>query len=365
MSRYLDENLRYLSAYKPGEQPVDRKYIKLNTNESPFPPPKDLVVAVKEAATGLNLYPDPELSELKKDLASIMPGYIRPENIFISNGSDDILYFAFRAFTGEERMAAFPEISYGFYEVFARFRGCPYRMLPLRSDFRIDLEDYKDLGETDRVGLILIANPNAPTGISLCPEEIEKIVRGNPNSVVLIDEAYVDFGARSCVGLVGKYDNVIITRTFSKSASLAGARLGFAMASTELIRDLELIKYSINPYSVNRMTEAAGRAVIKNIKIYRANCLEIRKTREWSVEELEKMGFNTLPSQANFLLTGHPAIGGRKLYEELKERGILVRYFDKAGLSDKIRLTIGSDREMKACMEALKDIIKEAEREKR
>ena len=247
MSRFLIEDYQRLEAYTPGEQPTDMKYIKLNTNESPYPPSRGVLKALSgEEVSRLNLYPDPECKELKDALASLY-GLTR-ENVFLSNGSDDILNFSFMAFCGKQTPVRFPEISYGFYKVYAELYGVDYTAVPLREDFSIDIRDY--MGNDANV---VIANPNAPTGIALSLDEIERIVKANPDRLVLIDEAYVDFGGQSAVALTKQYDNLLVVGTYSKSRSMAGARLGFAFGNRELIADLEKIKFSTNPYNINRL----------------------------------------------------------------------------------------------------------------
>ena len=263
MSRFLAERYATLAAYTPGEQPTDQKYIKLNTNESPFPPSPGVIQAInQDAVEALRLYPDPECGALREQLAARF-GFEK-ENLFVSNGSDDILNFSFMAFCDGNRCgAAFPEISYGFYKVYADLYGVDAKMIPLAKDFSICESDYFGLDRT-----VVIANPNAPTGIALSVAQIEAILQSNPDNVVLIDEAYVDFGAESCVELVRSYDNLLVVRTFSKSYSLAGGRLGFAIGNQGLIEDLNKIKYSTNPYNINRLTMIAGTEAIKENDYY-------------------------------------------------------------------------------------------------
>ena len=293
MSRFLDEKFSGLKEYIPGEQPRDKKYIKLNTNESPFPPSDSVLEAVNsEEVKNLRLYSDPSNKALKEKLAEIYE--VTSDNIYVSNGSDDILNYAFMAFG--DRGAAFPDITYGFYKVFTKLYGIDTQIIPLEEDFAIDENKYFGLDK-----LIVIANPNAPTGLSLSLDKIEKIVSSNKNSVVLIDEAYVDFGGESCYELIDKYDNLLVVRTFSKSRSLAGARLGFAIASKEIIKDLEKLKFSTNPYDINRLTQAAGVAALNQDDYYTANCKKIIENREFTANALKKMGFSVINSDANFL----------------------------------------------------------------
>ena len=256
MSRFINERFDSLEEYTPGEQPQDKKYIKLNTNESPYPPSSNVLKAVsKSEVADLRLYCDPDCKKMKLDIAELFG--VTEKNIFLSNGSDDILNFAFMAYG--KSGAAYADITYGFYSVFAELHGVESEIIPLKEDFTIGIDDYKNKGK-----LVVIANPNAPTGIALSLSEIEEIVKQNPASVVLIDEAYVDFGGESCYKLTEKYENLLCVGTFSKSRSLAGGRLGFAIANENLIKDLEKIKYSTNPYNINRLTQVAGFATIKD-----------------------------------------------------------------------------------------------------
>jgi histidinol-phosphate aminotransferase len=275
---------------------------------------------------------------------------VTPDNIFLSNGSDDILNFSFMAFT--EKGAMFPEISYGFYSVFAELHGIDFEAVPLKDDFSIDPADYNDNGK-----MVVIANPNAPTGLCLSLDEVEKILKANPDSVVVIDEAYVDFGGQSAYPLIKKYKNLLVVQTFSKSRSMAGARLGFAIADKELISDLERIKYSTNPYNINRLTMAAGVAAVYDNDYYMENCKKIIAAREYTTRELEALGFYVIPSKANFIFAKSDKIGGEELYLKLKDNGILVRHFTKEKIKDFNRITIGSLEEMQAFVATTKQIL--------
>lgn len=351
MSRFLNDRLQKIESYTPGEQPQDKKYIKLNTNESPYPPSKGVIKAITEAEIkDLRLYCDPECKKLKNALAECYN--TEPENIFLSNGSDDILNFSFMAYG--QSGAAFPDITYGFYSVFAELYGIETEIIPLKEDFTIDIERF--CGQNK---LVVIANPNAPTGIELSLDEIEKIVISNPDSIVLIDEAYVDFGGTSCAELTKKYKNLLCVGTFSKSRSMAGARLGFAIASKEIIADLEKIKYSTNPYNINRLTQIAGTKAIEENSYYMDNCKKICDTREYTVKELEALGFEVLPSKANFVFAKSDKINGEKLYLKLKENGVLVRHFTAERIKDFNRITIGSREEMEMFIKTVKEILGE------
>ena len=349
MSRCLDEKFSALKEYVPGEQPRDKKYIKLNTNESPFPPSVSVLEAVNsEEVKNLRLYSDPSNKALKEKLAEIYK--VGPDNIYVSNGSDDILNFAFMAFG--DRGAAFPDITYGFYKVFAKLYGIDSQIIPLEEDFAIDENKYFGLDK-----LIVIANPNAPTGLSLSLDKIEKIVSSNKNSVVLIDEAYVDFGGESCYNLIDKYDNLLVVRTFSKSRSLAGARLGFAIASKEIIKDLEKLKFSTNPYDINRLTQAAGVAALNQDDYYTANCKKIIENREFTANALKEIGFSVIDSDANFLFVKSDKISGLDFYLKLKEKGVLIRHFTDERICEYNRVTIGSREEMEIFLEKTAEIL--------
>ena len=351
MSEFFNPRLSGLKAYTPGEQPRDRTYIKLNTNESPYPPSKGVRKAInRQRIDDLRLYCDPEATALKGELARLYDK--KSSQIFVSNGSDDLLNFAFLAFGADGIL--FPDISYGFYEVFANLHGLPFEKVPLKSDFSIDVDDYCKQNK-----MVVIANPNAPTGMALPLKKIEKILKANPDHVVLIDEAYVDFGGESCADLTEKYPNLLCVQTFSKSRSMAGARLGFAIGNEELIADLEKIKYSTNPYNVNALTQAAGVAAVEDNGYYMRNCRRIIKTRAYTKKELEKLGFEVLPSKANFLFAKCQKFSGLELYLLLKEKGILVRHFEKERIKEFNRITIGSQKEMEAFIDAVKEILGE------
>lgn len=352
MSKYLNSRFGNLEAYVPGEQPRDMVYIKLNTNESPYPPAPSVLDAVNRAEVEkLRLYSDPECTVLREKLAALYG--VKKENVYLANGSDDILNFAFMAFCDGEHGAIFPEISYGFYQVFADLHGIPATRIPLCEDFSINHLDY-----CGRDGMIVIANPNAPTGMTLTTAQIEEILQSNPDHVVLIDEAYVDFGGESCVPLIDRYPNLLVVQTFSKSRSMAGARLGFAIANAELIADLELIKYSTNPYNINRLTQIAGAATVDAEEYTRACCREIMETRAYTTAELEKLGFRVLPSCANFIFAESDRIEGGELYRQLKARGVLVRHFDKPRISNFNRITIGTRSDMDVLLRAVKEILR-------
>lgn len=352
MSRYFSSKYAALTPYTPGEQPKNRQYIKLNTNESPFPPSPLAQRFARQAAGDLQLYSDPECRALTQ-LAAEKLG-VAPDEILFTNGSDEILNFAFMAFCDAAHPAAFPDITYGFYPVFASLNGVPYEEIPLREDFTVSVADYLGIHKT-----IFLANPNAPTGIALTKAEIEQIVSANPDSVVVIDEAYVDFGAESALDLIHKYDNLLVCQTFSKSRSLAGGRLGFGAACPALIRDLNTIKYSTNPYNINRMTMAAGIGALTDERYFAENCEKIIAARTWTAEKLAQLGFSQTVSKTNFLFAAHPAVGGQALYLALKEKGVLVRHFETPRLRDYNRITVGSAEQMADFIEILTGILEE------
>lgn len=352
MSKFFTSKLKNLTPYTPGEQPKDMQYIKLNTNESPFAPSMSVSEAVLNESKKLQLYSDPECTNVRRELARVYG--VDTNQVIVTNGSDEVLNFAFMAFADEKNPLVFPNITYGFYPVFAELNRIPYTEIPLKDDFTIDINDYIRVNKT-----VVIANPNAPTGIALTLQEIEEIVSSNPNNVVIIDEAYVDFGAESAVSLVDKYDNLLVVQTFSKSRSMAGARLGFAIGNKSLIADLNTIRYSTNPYNVNRMTCAAGAAALIDNDYYMNNCKTIIKNREWTVAKLQKLGFEVLASKANFVFAKNDKIDGEKLYLELKNRGILVRHFTKPIICQYNRITIGTLEQMQKLIETITLILEE------
>lgn len=357
MSRFFSSRYRDLEAYVPGEQPKQMKYIKLNTNESPFPPPRAVGEAVAAEAMRLPLYPDPECTEFREHLASMYG--VSKEETFVTNGSDDILNFAFMAFVDPQIGVAFADITYGFYEVFAQLHRLPYRKIPLLDDFSLDLEGFKSAKET-----LFIANPNAPTGIALSCAKIEELVCANPNRMVVIDEAYVEFGAESCLPLLKKYDNLLVVRTFSKSRSLAGGRLGYAFGRQEIIAELNTLKYSMNPYNVNRLTLAAGQETLRLDDVVKENCRQIQQIREKTSQELKDMGFFVTDSLANFLFVHHPQLSGEDYYNALKRRGILVRHFKSERIAEFNRISIGNAEDMGTFCRVTREILEESKEKK-
>lgn len=350
MSRFFSEKYAALVPYVPGEQPKKQRFIKLNTNESPFPPSPLAVELAAKAAQSFQLYSDPECRELVSAACDYYG--VGKDEILFTNGSDEILNFAFMAFCDKLHPAVFPDITYGFYPVFAELNGVPFETIPLAEDFSLRVEDYVGIHKT-----IFIANPNAPTGLTIPLADIERIVASNPDNVVVIDEAYVDFGGASAVQLIHKYDNLLITQTFSKSRSMAGARLGFGIGCRELIGDLNAIKYSTNPYNINSATMAAGVGALRDIDYFQTNCAAIADTRAWTTQQLRQLGFRVLDSKANFVFAAAPDYPGQALYLDLKARGILVRHFETPRLRDYNRITIGSREQMEALIDTIKELL--------
>jgi len=350
MSKFFVDKFKGLAPYTPGEQPKERKFVKLNTNESPFPPSQKAIANATAEAKRLMLYSDPECRDLTEKMAESFG--VDKSSVIMTNGSDEVLNFAFMAYCDENTPAVYADITYGFYKVFAEINALPSKVIPLKEDFTIDIEDY-----INTEGTVFIANPNAPTGILLPLSDIERLVKSNPERVVVIDEAYIDFGGESAVKLTKKYDNLLVTGTFSKSRSMAGARLGYGIASPEIINDLTRIRYSTNPYNVNRMTMAAGIGALSDKEYFEDNCKKIIENREWTEKALSELGFEFLPSKANFIFTRTDRISGKELYLLLKEKGVLVRHFDAPRISDYNRITIGSSEEMQTLIDKIKEIL--------
>ena len=348
MSRFLDKRLASLKAYVPGEQPQDKKYIKLNTNESPFAPSPAINAYLAQTVERLNLYPDPDSNLLRSELAALCG--VEKGNVFVGNGSDEVLAFAFMAFCGN-RAARFADMTYGFYKVYADLFGIKKHIIPLEEDYTLDVNKY--VGTDD---VVFIANPNAPTGIQLDNSEIEKIL-ASTDAPVIIDEAYVDFGKQSCIELINKYENLLVVRTFSKSRNLAGGRIGWAVGSRALINDLNTIKYSFNPYNINKMSECAAICAVRD-KEYFKTCVEMVKlAREYTVRALRELGFRVLESSANFIFAAPPSGNGEELYLMLKKEGVLVRYFDSERTKDFIRVTVGTLEQMETFIQKVKMIL--------
>ncbi|MCD8107479.1 MAG: histidinol-phosphate transaminase [Oscillospiraceae bacterium] len=351
MNSFLISKYKDVEPYVPGEQPRDKKYIKLNTNESPYPPSEAVQKAVSESAKSLQLYPDPACRDLRAALAGNLG--LKAENVLPTNGSDEVLSLSFMAYAHDEKPAYYPDVTYGFYDVLSGLFGVKATHFALESDFTIDIKKYCGLES----GLIVIANPNAPTGIAISLSEIERICKESPDCVVLIDEAYVEFGAESCAPLVTKYPNLIVSRTYSKSMSLAGARLGYAIANSDRIRELETLKYTLNPYSVNRTALAAGAAALDDIDYYRNNCRLVAQTRDMTAEKLKNLGFELTDSKTNFVFCRHKSVPANELSDKLREAGILVRHFTGVRTNDWLRISIGTQEDMLTLTDTLERIL--------
>lgn len=351
MSRYWNDHVKTLEPYVPGEQPKDRKYIKLNTNENPYGPSPRVIEAIKNASCDeLKLYPDPTCSDLTEEIAKYYG--LHENEVFIGNGSDEILAFLFMTFFQKGRKVLFPDVSYTFYKVYAEMFNLDYEMIKLDNNFNIPLEEF-----TKPNGGIIFPNPNAPTGKYIECEEILKIVEANTDSVVIIDEAYIDFGGKSMIDYIHKYNNLLVVQTFSKSRSLAGLRVGFAMGNSELIDGLNRVKNSFNSYTIDRLALAGAKEAVKDEEYFNETRNRIINTRKNTVENLKKMDFEVLDSQANFIFAKHNKLKGQFIYEELKNKGVLVRHFNKERIEDYLRITIGTDDEMEVLVKKLKEII--------
>lgn len=352
MSKFLSDNYKNLVPYTPGEQ-VNEKVIKLNTNESPFPPSPKVKEVLSEAVIDkLNLYSDPELKELRNAIAKQFG--VTADMVFCGNGSDDVLAFAIMGFCGAGGKLCCPEISYGFYPVYADLFGVELEQIPLKDDFSIDANDY--IGKNKN---IVIANPNAPTGLTLSFDEVEAIVSSNPDNLVIMDEAYMAFCGESCMELVNKYSNLLVVRTFSKSHSLAGLRVGFGIASKEIIDDLNKLKYSFNPYNINTLSVKAAAAAIADNEYYDDKISQIVNTRELVKAQLKELGFNCTDSKANFIFAASDKVSAPVLAAELRKKGILIRYFNKAKIDNYLRITVGSAEDMQTLVNSIKEILEE------
>ena len=352
--RFWSPEVRELEPYVPGEQPKIQNLLKLNTNENPYPPSPKVVAAVQavlaDSADVLRLYPDPEASALKHAIAAQQN--VDVANVFVGNGSDEVLAHIFKAFFVQQQPILYPDITYSFYPVYSQFFAVKTKVLPLNDDFEIVVDDYKQAN-----GGIIITNPNAPTSIALEVSAIEEVLQANPNSVVVIDEAYVDFGAQSAVSLVEKYENLVVCQTTSKSRSLAGLRVGFAIAQTHLIAALEAVKNSFNSYPMDRFAIAAAVASFEDQAYFEAQCQKVIASRDKLVTELESMGFKVLPSKANFIFASLPSKDAGELAAQLREQGIIVRYFNKPRINQFLRITIGTDEQNQRLVDSLKNDI--------
>lgn len=351
MSKYWSPLAASLVPYVPGEQPKDKKYIKLNTNENPYPPSPKVLEAIREAANAdLRLYPDPTCDALVRKIADYYG--VRPEQVFVGNGSDEVLAFAFGAFFDPADPILFPDITYSFYKVYAEFFGLKAELIPLDERFEVPFE----LFDRENGGIVL-SNPNAPTAILAPLDAFRGLLARNPDHVVMIDEAYIDFGGQSAVELVKEFPNALVVQTLSKSRSLAGIRVGFAIGSEELIEGLNRVKNSFNSYTLDRVALAAAIASFDDEVYFRTTTERVILTREAASDKLRQMGFEVTDSRANFVFISHPAIAAKTLFEQLREKGILVRYFNQPRIDNHLRVSIGTDEEMDAFLTALQEIV--------
>lgn len=347
MKEYWSNRIRNLIPYTPGEQPKERQFIKLNTNENPYPPSPRALEAVRQCVDGsLRLYPDPECSVLRTALARHYG--LKESQVFVGNGSDEVLAFAFQAFFGVGDTIAFPDITYSFYPVYANMFGIHCKIVPLNDDFSIPVDAL-----TGGHQGIVIANPNAPTGMELSRKELRRLLEGNRDVVVIVDEAYVDFGGESALPLLEEYPNLLVVQTMSKSRSLAGMRIGFAFGSENLIQAVNCVKNSINSYTLDRIAIAAGTAAVEDDAYFRECCGRVVKTRDRVAAGLRKLGFVVLPSKSNFLFASHPQMSAQTLFVRLREEGILVRYFNQPRIDNFLRISIGTDQEMDRFLEVV------------
>lgn len=351
MSKYWNDHVKTLEPYVPGEQPKDKKYVKLNTNENPYGPSEKVIEAIKKAANeDLKLYPDPTCSDLNSEIAKYYG--LNENQIFIGNGSDEILAFVFMTYFQKGRKVLFPDISYTFYNVYAEMFNLDYELVKLDDDFNIPLNEFNKPN-----GGIIFPNPNAPTGKYIEPEEIIKVIENNPDSVVIVDEAYVDFGGKSMIGYINSYPNLLVIQTLSKSRALAGLRVGFAMGNKELIDGLNRVKNSFNSYTIDRLALVGAKEAIKDDEYFKDITGRIIKTREKTAARLKELNFNVIDSKSNFIFVKHDTAKGQFLYEELKNKGVLVRHFNKDRIDDYLRITIGTDEQMDILIEKLNEIL--------
>lgn len=351
MSKFWNSHTKELEPYVPGEQPQDKHYIKLNTNENPYPPSPMVIEAIAKANNeNLRLYPDPLCKELNRAIADAYG--LELDQVFTGNGSDEVLAFAWQAFWGPETKIAYPDITYSFYPVYSQMFQTQATTIPLDDSFDIEKEAYD--GQWDG---IVITNPNAPTGKLLDLDAIKKILINHPDTLVLVDEAYIDFGGQSAVALINHYDNLLVVQTMSKSRSLAGMRIGYAMGHKELIEGLNRVKNSINSYTMDRLALVAGAAAMRDKTYFEEVCRKIIATREQTALELVELGFDVLPSKSNFLFVAPQGMAAQVLFQKLKDRGVLVRYFNKPRINRYLRISIGTDEEMAQMISLMKELL--------
>ena len=345
--RNWEENVRKVVPYVPGEQPKEKNLIKLNTNENPYSPSPKVEQALREMNIDcMRLYPDPTAHLLVKAIADFY--HLEEEQVFVGVGSDDVLAMVFMTFFNSKKPILFPDITYSFYDVWADMLRIPYERIPLKEDFTIAPEDY-----FRENGGVIFPNPNAPTGVELPLAQIEKIIQANPDVIVVVDEAYVDFGAESALSLIDKYDNLLVVQTFSKSRGMAGMRIGYAMGDPVLIKYLNDVKYSFNSYTMDQTTIALGKAAVEDKEYFEDTVNKVVKTREWTKKELSRLGFTFGDSKANFIFASHKECSARELFTALRKANIIVRYFDKPRIDNYLRITIGTQEEMETLVEFL------------
>ncbi len=358
MSRYWSDIVSKLTPYTPGEQPQIQDLIKLNTNENPYGPSPKVIQAISNVNNeGLRKYPDPTALNLKKTIAEYYSHHnISSDNVFVGNSSDEVLAHVFRGLLKKSKPLLFPDITYSFYPVYCDLFGIDYQTVPLQKDFTINIKDFPANN-----GGIIFANPNAPTGLGLDIDQLTKLLDTHPNSVIVIDEAYIDFaegGVRSAVELIDEYDNLLVTQTLSKSRNLAGLRVGLALAHPDLIDGLERVKNSFHPYALDTLALAGAEAAFKDIEYFQECSLKVKTTRKKFTKKLLELGFNVLDSSTNFVFASHKGHNARSLFEGLREKKIIVRYFDKPRLDQFLRISIGTEDEMQACAIALQELTK-------
>jgi len=351
MSRYWSKLLKRLTPYVPGEQPRQAGLIKLNTNESPYDPSPAVLSAIASLpGSSLRLYPDPESATLRQAFADI--NHLEPEQVFLGNGSDEVIAHVFQALLSHNKPVCFPDVSYSFYPVWCELYDLQHECVPLASDFTVDINAYPD----DNGGII-IPNPNAPTGILMELNAIGELLETNSNSVVVIDEAYIDFGGESAVGLIDQYDNLLVVQTVSKSRALAGLRVGVAMGHRDLIEGLERLKNSFNSYPLDVLAQKATLASLKDVQYFEESCAKVIASRDRLSAALQAIGFIVLPSKANFIFASHPGHDAKVLFDGLREKNILVRYFDKPRTRDYLRISIGTDEQCNSLVEAFRELL--------
>ena len=351
MNNNWENNIRRVVPYTPGEQPKIKDIIKLNTNENPFPPSPMVTKVLDEFSTDrLRIYPDTDSTVLVNALAKRYS--VKPTNVFVGVGSDDVLSMAFMTFFNSDKPVLFPDITYSFYDVWADVYRIPYKTLPLSDDFKINADDYKCEN-----GGIIIPNPNAPTGVLESTAFFEEIVKANPDSVVIVDEAYIDFGGESCINLCEKYENLLVVQTFSKSRSMAGMRIGFAIGSEKLIKYMNDVKFSVNSYTMNPVSQYCGAAAVEDEQYFKKTVDEIIAVREYSKEKLTALGFTFPDSYSNFIFASHKCKPAKEIFEALKERKIFVRYWNKERINNHLRITIGTREQMDTMFKALEEIL--------